>query len=47
MRFLFQLQSEYELCRRKKVPSMTFPEVLECAFKEGPQKLQWFAPYAK
>ncbi|CAH0390786.1 unnamed protein product [Bemisia tabaci] len=36
----------YELCRRRKVPSMTYPQTSEAAFEEGPQWLRWFTPYA-
>ncbi|XP_014206469.1 proton-coupled amino acid transporter-like protein CG1139 [Copidosoma floridanum] len=38
------IKSEYELCRRKKTPSMTFPMTMETALEEGPQ---WIRRYSK
>ncbi|XP_054276302.1 proton-coupled amino acid transporter-like protein CG1139 [Macrosteles quadrilineatus] len=40
------ISAEYELCRRRKKPSMTYPETLEAALLEGPQPLRRLAPYA-
>lgn len=34
------IESEYELCKRKKQPSMTYPETAEAAFSEGPKPLR-------
>ncbi|XP_011195874.1 proton-coupled amino acid transporter-like protein CG1139 [Zeugodacus cucurbitae] len=39
------VKAEYELCRRKKVPSMNYPNVAENALMEGPPFLRKFAPY--
>lgn len=35
--------SEYELCKRKKVPSMTYPATAESALSEGPAFLRPFS----
>lgn len=38
------INCHYELCRRKKVPSLTYPGIAEAAFEEGPERLRWLAP---
>ncbi|KAG8268229.1 hypothetical protein J6590_033583 [Homalodisca vitripennis] len=40
------ISSEYELCRRRKKPSMTYPETLEAAFLEGPARFRWLSRYS-
>ncbi|KAJ8959322.1 hypothetical protein NQ318_022008 [Aromia moschata] len=40
------IKCEYELCKRKKVPSMTYPSTTECALLEGPAFFQKMAPYS-
>ncbi|KAL6448192.1 hypothetical protein ACFW04_000295 [Cataglyphis niger] len=35
--------SEYELCKRRRVPSMTYPATAESALREGPQFLRPFS----
>lgn len=35
--------SEYELCKRRRVPSMTYPATAEAALKEGPVFLRRFS----
>lgn len=40
------IKAEYELCKRKKVPSMTYPATAEAALQEGPMCLRKFAPYS-
>lgn len=40
------IKSEYELCRRRKEPSMSYPGTAEAAFEEGPNILRKFSPYA-
>ncbi|XP_020293972.1 proton-coupled amino acid transporter-like protein CG1139 [Pseudomyrmex gracilis] len=37
------VQSEYELCKRKRVPSMTYPATAEAALLEGPAFLRSFS----
>uniref|UniRef100_A0A0K8T6A9 Amino acid transporter transmembrane domain-containing protein n=2 Tax=Lygus hesperus TaxID=30085 RepID=A0A0K8T6A9_LYGHE len=39
------ISTEYELCKRKKHPSMTYPATAQAAVEEGPEKLRWLAPY--
>ncbi|XP_050307347.1 proton-coupled amino acid transporter-like protein CG1139 isoform X3 [Anthonomus grandis grandis] len=40
------VRTEYELCKRKKVPSLTYPGAAEAALLEGPPFLQKLAPYS-
>ncbi|XP_055598119.1 proton-coupled amino acid transporter-like protein CG1139 [Uranotaenia lowii] len=37
------IKAEYELCRRKKVPSLNYPAVTQTALLEGPDALKPFA----
>ncbi|XP_018405198.1 PREDICTED: proton-coupled amino acid transporter-like protein CG1139 [Cyphomyrmex costatus] len=37
------VRSEYELCKRKRVPSMTYPATAESALQEGPMFLRRFS----
>jgi len=39
------LKCNYELCKRKKVPSMKYPDIAKTAILEGPPSLHKFAPY--
>lgn len=39
------IKAEYELCRRKKIPSLTYPAVAEAALQEGPGWCKTCAPY--
>ncbi|KAJ8670665.1 hypothetical protein QAD02_001924 [Eretmocerus hayati] len=39
------IQSEYELCKRRKSPSMTYPSTMEAALEEGPTFLRPVAKY--
>ncbi|XP_075230425.1 proton-coupled amino acid transporter-like protein acs isoform X2 [Lycorma delicatula] len=41
------INTQYELCKRKKVPSMTYPSSVEAAFQEGPNFAKKLAPYAR
>lgn len=34
---------EYELCKAKRIPTLSYPEVAYHAFKDGPSGFQWFA----
>ncbi|KAL1517833.1 hypothetical protein ABEB36_001548 [Hypothenemus hampei] len=40
------VRTEYELCKRKKVPSLTYPGTAEAALSEGPEFLARLAPYS-
>ncbi|XP_065217636.1 proton-coupled amino acid transporter-like protein CG1139 isoform X2 [Planococcus citri] len=40
------VSSEYELCKRRKIPSMTYPETVQAAFEEGPARLRCLARFA-
>ncbi|CAG9761642.1 unnamed protein product [Ceutorhynchus assimilis] len=40
------VRTEYELCKRKKVPSLTYPGTAEAALSEGPPFLAKLAPYS-
>ncbi|KAJ8974875.1 hypothetical protein NQ317_002648, partial [Molorchus minor] len=40
------IKCEYELCKRRKVGSLTYPATAECALMEGPSFFQGLAPYA-
>uniref|UniRef100_A0A8D8UX78 Proton-coupled amino acid transporter 4 n=1 Tax=Cacopsylla melanoneura TaxID=428564 RepID=A0A8D8UX78_9HEMI len=39
--------AQYELCRRRKIPSLTYPQIAEVAIGEGPTRLRWLAPYGR
>lgn len=39
------VKAEYELCKRKKIPSMNYPGVAEAALSEGPGWCKACAPY--
>ncbi|XP_031641031.1 proton-coupled amino acid transporter-like protein CG1139 [Contarinia nasturtii] len=39
------LRSHYELCKRKKVPSLTYPAIVEASLLEGPAWGRAIAPY--
>ncbi|XP_039287154.1 proton-coupled amino acid transporter-like protein CG1139 isoform X1 [Nilaparvata lugens] len=40
------ISTQYELCRRRKTPSMTYPATAEAAFQDGPTWTRRIAPYA-
>lgn len=40
------IQAEYELCKRRRIPSMTYPATAEASLLEGPHQLRWLAPYS-
>ncbi|XP_050540826.1 proton-coupled amino acid transporter-like protein CG1139 isoform X2 [Daktulosphaira vitifoliae] len=40
-------QTSYELCKKKKVPSLTYSACVAAAFEEGPQLTRKFAPFAE
>lgn len=41
------LWSEYELCKMKRVPTLSYPQVVYHAFKEGPKFCQGFAKWSR
>ncbi|KAI5735943.1 hypothetical protein M8J77_024532 [Diaphorina citri] len=41
------VRAQYELCRRKRIPSLTYPEILGAALSEGPARFRWLAPYGR
>jgi proton-coupled amino acid transporter len=40
------INAEYELCKRRKVPSLTYTGVAEAALSDGPAWCKRFAPYS-
>ncbi|XP_043286121.1 proton-coupled amino acid transporter-like protein CG1139 [Venturia canescens] len=40
------VKAQYELCKRLRVPCLTYPESMKCALEQGPHSIRWFAPYA-
>ncbi|XP_055841088.1 proton-coupled amino acid transporter-like protein CG1139 [Episyrphus balteatus] len=40
------INSMYELCKRKRIPYLTYPEAMTVAFQEGPPVLRCFAKIA-
>lgn len=41
------VRAQYELCRRRKIPSLTYPQIAEVALSEGPPQWRWLAPYGR
>lgn len=39
--------AQHVLCRKKKIPSLTYPEIAEAALSEGPESVRWLAPYGR
>lgn len=42
----FQVRSQYILCKRRRVPILTYPISMKLALEEGPPALRWLAPAA-
>lgn len=42
----FQVRSQYILCKRRRVPILTYPISMKLALEEGPPYLRWLAPFA-
>lgn len=42
----FQVRSQYILCKRRRVPILTYPISMKLALEEGPPALRWLAPVA-
>lgn len=41
------VKAEFELCKRRKIPSMGYPDVAYSALLEGPPAFKWCSPYIK
>ncbi|XP_025408112.1 proton-coupled amino acid transporter-like protein CG1139 isoform X2 [Sipha flava] len=39
--------ASYELCVKRKIPSLTYPGTVAAAFEDGPRPVRKFAPFAK
>uniref|UniRef100_A0A8D8ZIN1 Proton-coupled amino acid transporter 4 n=1 Tax=Cacopsylla melanoneura TaxID=428564 RepID=A0A8D8ZIN1_9HEMI len=39
--------AQHILCRKKKIPRLTYPEIAETALSEGPESVRWMAPYGR
>lgn len=40
------IKAEYELCKRNKKPSLTYPATAEAALAEGPSLMKKISPYS-
>ncbi|KAI4470928.1 amino acid transporter [Holotrichia oblita] len=40
------IKAEYELCKRSKTPSLTYPATAQAALAEGPRVMKKISPYA-
>lgn len=40
---MMQVRAQYELCKRRRVPILTYPESMRVALEQGPQSLKMFA----
>lgn len=40
------IKAEYELCKRSKTPSLTYPATAQAALAEGPSIMKKISPYA-
>ncbi|XP_015588620.1 proton-coupled amino acid transporter-like protein CG1139 [Cephus cinctus] len=40
------VKSQYTLCKRLKVPILSYPMSMKYALEQGPPCIKWFAPYA-
>lgn len=40
------VRSQYILCKRRRVPILTYPISMKLALEEGPACLRWLAPMA-
>lgn len=44
--FIFQVKAQYVLCKRLRVPVLTYPESMKVALEMGPEFLRGFARYS-
>lgn len=40
------INAQYKLCKRLRVPILSYPYSMKYALEQGPQCMRWFAPYA-
>lgn len=40
------VRAQYELCKRLRVPCLSYPMSMKYALEQGPHSIRWFAPYA-
>ncbi|XP_050465995.1 proton-coupled amino acid transporter-like protein CG1139 isoform X2 [Cataglyphis hispanica] len=40
------IKAQYKLCKRLRVPILSYPDSMKYALEQGPQFMRWFAPYA-
>lgn len=40
------IRAQYKLCKRLRVPILSYPDSMKYALEQGPQCMRWFAPYA-
>lgn len=46
VRFYFQVKAQYAMCKKLKVPVLTYPESMKVALEMGPDCLRGFAKYS-
>jgi len=40
------VKAQYKLCKRLRVPILSYPNSMKYALEKGPQCVRWFSPYA-
>lgn len=40
------VKAQYKLCKRLRVPILSYPDSMKFALEKGPRAVSWFAPYA-
>ena len=45
-RYMFQVRSQYQMCKHLRVPFLSYPRTLELALGQGPVVLRGLARYA-
>ncbi|KAF7417577.1 hypothetical protein HZH68_000230 [Vespula germanica] len=40
------VRAQYKLCKRLRVPILSYPMSMKYALEQGPQCIKWFSPYA-
>ncbi|KAI4484562.1 proton-coupled amino acid transporter-like protein CG1139 [Polistes fuscatus] len=40
------VRAQYKLCKRLRVPILSYPMSMKCALEQGPRCVKWFSPYA-
>lgn len=44
---VLQVKSELELCKRRRIASLNYPDTASAAMEDGPEIFQKCAPYAR